>query len=69
MADMCYYGGFVQRFHDVMHNYRQARNQDWRGSGANAYQARYQTLEGRLWILGGVLNELEGAKGRLEALL
>lgn len=69
MAGLCYTGGFITRFHAVMNSYRLARNRSWMGRAAAAYDAKYEALNGRLWILGGVLNELEGAKGHLEALL
>ncbi|MCI6583528.1 MAG: hypothetical protein SPK50_07395 [Mobiluncus porci] len=69
MADLCYYGDFTTRYHDAMSNYRNGANQTWLGKAADYYEAKYDELLGYLQILGSYINELEGSRGRLEALL
>lgn len=69
MASLCYTGGFTTRFHTVTNSYRLARNCNRVGRAATTYGVRYEALNGRLWISGGVPNELEDAKKYLEALL
>lgn len=69
MAEMCYAGSFMNGFQAAMQYFYGACNHSWRGLGANAYNAQYERTQRRMWLLGEMLNELEGARYQLEALV
>ena len=69
MSQSLGFGSCREAYHQACGCFAKADKGSWSGKAAAAYNHRYQELDRRLLMLGGLLERLETAQTRLEAYL